>query len=374
MAELPVGSSYPLQLLITANGTGITGQTPTVTLQRLSDSFYWTGTGFTSTFTEVPLTEVDSVNQPGLYSVTFNQGIDNNPNAYTAYYNNSNIYYPGSAVEEIVFSSSEEDLNTLAIASAVAAKLLINPAIKIDSADIASQNTLSAVSDEVEEIEDNMALESTLLSGLATIENDLDNILSIIQPIAGSNQITFIFTDQNSLPIPGIKVTIKNTTNQITLAVGITDINGRLVIGLPNGAFNVLFFKSFIQFPTQPYSLVVNGNMTVSISCVTFQPTAPTSNTCACFCYLTDASGQPIPNVLFRAKLVSNFPYSPGTAMLATKDYVESISDATGYINLNLIQNGFYEITSPALFYTITDFQIPVQSSLDLSSILSLTS
>src|SRR5882724_1000982 len=134
MAELPVGSSYPLQLLITANGTGITGQTPTVTLQRLSDSFYWTGTGFTSTFTEVPLTEVDSVNQPGLYSVTFNQGIDNNPNAYTAYYNNSNIYYPGSAVEEIVFSSSEEDLNTLAIASAVAAKLLINPAIKIDSA------------------------------------------------------------------------------------------------------------------------------------------------------------------------------------------------------------------------------------------------
>jgi hypothetical protein len=282
--------------------------------------------------------------------------------------------YPGAAIEEIVFTSITATVNTLAIASAVAAKLLVNPAIQIDSSDIASQNTSLSILGLVEDIDNNMAQESTLLSGLNAIETDLDTIISIIQPIAGSNQITFVFTDQNSLPIPDIKVTIKNTTNQITLAVGITDINGQVVFGLPTGTFNVLFFKSFISFPTQPYSLIVNGDAEVDISCTTFQPTAPSPNLCACYCYLTDAAGSPISNIMFRAKLVSNYPYSPGSSMLATKDYVESISDATGYISLNLIQGGVYEMSSPALFYTVTDFQVPAQANLDLSTLLIETS
>jgi hypothetical protein len=370
-----VGSTYPLQVLITANGAGVPGQTPTVVLQRQSDLNYWNGaTSFTPVYTQLVMPPVDAINQPGLYSIPFNQSIDNTPQTYVAYYQNTTVPYNGVAVEEIVFEDSVASVNLTAIAAAVAAKLLVNPSIKIDSSDIASQNTLLSVLSEVEEIEDNMALESTLLSGIATIENDLNEIISIIQPISGSNQITFIFKDQNNLPIPGVKVTIKNTTNQITLAVGIADTNGQLVLGLPNGSFNVLFFKSFIQFPTQPYSLVVNGNATVTINCVTFQPTAPAPNLCACFCYLTDASGNPVTGILIRAKLIDNFPFSPGSAMLATKDYVECLSDATGFVNLNLIQGGYYEISAPSLFFTLTDWQVPVQASLDLSTVLGMTS
>jgi hypothetical protein len=371
---LPIGSVYPLQLLITYTGIGVIGQSPTVILQRQSDLLYWNGTTFTSVLVHVPMLQVDAVNEPGLYSINFNQAIDNTQETYVAYYTNASMSYPGSAVEEIVFANPVANVNVTAIASAVASKLLVNPSIKIDSSDIASQNTLLSVATEVEEIEDNMALESTLLSGLAAIETDLTNILTIIQPIAGSNQITFIFLDQLSNPIPGVKVTIKNQTNQITLAVGITDTNGKLVLGLPTGAFNVLFFKSFITFPSQPYALTVTGNATITINCVTFQPTAPAPNLCACYCYLTDASGNPVPNILFRAKLVSNFPFSPGSTMLATKDYVECISDATGFINLNLIQGGFYELSAPSLFYTLTDWQVPVQPNLDLSTLLSQTS
>lgn len=371
---LPIGSTYPLQLLITSGGVGVTGQTPKVILQRHSDSAYWTGSSFTPTFTQLTLPPVDAVNQPGLYSLDFNQVIDNIQNTYVAYYSNSTVPYLGASVEEIVFANPVANVNSLAIATAVASKLLVNPAIPIDSSNIAQQDTALSILAEVEEIEDNMALESTLLSGLNVIENDLTTILSIIQPISGNNQITFLFLDQNSNPIPDVKVTLKNTTNLITLAVGITDTNGKLVLGLPNGNFNVLFFKSFVSFPTQPYALTVNGNATVTINCTTFQPTAPSPNLCACYCYLTDASGSPIANTMFRAKLVSNFPYSPGSSMLATKDYVESISDATGFINLNLIQGGIYELSSPALFYTITDFQVPVQANLDLSTLLGLTS
>jgi hypothetical protein len=344
-------------------------------LQRLVDGLYWNGTtGFTSTPTYVPMPELNQTVQPGLYSINFNQTIDNVPDTYFAYYNNSNPNYLGSAVEEIVYGNIEAEVDTLAIASAVAAKILVNPAIQIDSSDIASQNTLLSVLGDVEYIEQNMALESTLLSGLAVIENDLNTILSIIQPLAGSNTIQFVFTDQNSLPIPGVKVTIKNQTDQITLAVGVTDTNGQVTFGLPTGVFNALFYKSFVQFPTLPYNFTVNANAVIDIDCVTFQPTAPTPTTCACYCYITDATGQPIPNILFRAKLVSNFPYSAGSAMLATKDYVESISDGTGYIQLNLIQGGWYELSAPALFYTVTDWQVPVQTNLDLSTLLNVSS
>jgi hypothetical protein len=114
--------------------------------------------------------------------------------------------------------------------------------------------------------------------------------------------------------------------------------------------------------------------MVVNIACTTFQPTAPSPNLCNVFCYLTDASGQPIPNILVRAKLVDNYPYSAGSSMLATKGYVECISDASGYISLNLIQGSYVEISAPALYFTLTDFQIPLQASLDLSTQLGLTS
>ncbi len=371
---LPIGSTYSLQLLITFGGIGVTGQSPLVTLQRHSDGFYWTGTAFTSTFTQVNLTQVDAARQPGLYSRDFAQVIDNVPAVYTAYYSNSTSPYQGASVEELVFANPVANVNQTAIASAVAAKILVNPAIPIDSSDIASQNLLLSVSGEVEEIEDNMALESTLLSGLNVIENDLNTIISIIQPISGSNEITFVFLDQNSLPIPGVKVTIKNTTNQITLATGITDINGQLILGLPTSSFSVLFFKSFISFPTQPYNLIVNGNATVIINCTSFQPTAPSPSLCAAYIYLIDAGGQPISNIMIRCKVVSNYPYSSGGSTLVTKDYQSVISDGTGFCRLNLIRGAFYEISAPALFLTITDYKVPDQATLDLSTLLGVSS
>lgn len=370
-----IGSTYPLQLLILSSGVGVTGQSPTVILQRLSDSLYWNGsTSFSPTIAFIPMTEVDSVNQPGLYQVVFNQAVDNTAQTYTAYYSNPTFPYQGSSVEELVFANSVANVNNLAIASAVASKLFVNPAIPIDTSDIASQNTLLSVLATDTTIEQNMAQEATLLSGLDVIENDLTEIISILQPTSGSNNITFSFTDQNSNPIPGIKTTVMNTLAQITLAVGTSDTNGRLTLGLPNGTFKILFFKSFIQFPTMPYTLVVNGDATVVIPCTTFQPTAPSPNTCAIFCYLVDASGQPIPNISVRGKVVSNFPNSPASSMLATKEYVESISDASGYIQLNLMQGTYVEISAPALFLTITDYLVPAVASLDLSTLLSVTS
>jgi hypothetical protein len=372
---LPVGFITTLNLFISSNDVGITGQSPTLILQRLNDLTYFNGTtGFTGTVTRIPLTEIDSVNQPGIYSFIFQQSLDTTgQNSYRAFYNNPSSSYPGSAIEDLVYSNVAAQVNVLQIASAVASKILVNPAIPINSADIASNALLSMVYTDVQSIEANGAQESTLLSGITTIENDLTEILSIIQPLAGSNIVKFVFTDQNSNPIPGIRLTLLNTSSQIVLATGVSNYNGTLTLGLPNGTFNFLLFKSFVSFPAQPINLVVNGNATAPVSCTTFTPTAPTPTTCACYAYLVDASGNPIPNIPVRAKVTTNFPNSPATSTLITKGWTETCTDGTGYFSLNLIQGVFYEISIVDLWYTLTDFQIPTQSSLDLSTKLALT-
>lgn len=376
MNVIPPGTTVPLDLMIISSVGGVTGQSPTVLLQRKSDGLYWDGgTGFVVTPTQLPLAEVDPVNQPGLYSRPFSSPINIlTSETFVAYYTNANPTYPGNAVDELVFSTQQATVNSLQIAQAVAAKILVNPAIPIDSADIASQALLLEAEEDIDNIEANMALESTLDAFAVNTGNSLSLILSIIQPLIGTNQITFVFTDQNLLPVPGIKVTIKNTTSLITLAVGVSDINGQFTLGLPSGTFNVLFYKPFYSFVTQPYVLTVTTNQTVPITATSFQPTSAIPNVCACYCYLLDAMGQPVVGEMVRAKLVSDFPFSPGTSMLATKKIVEAFSDGTGYVQLNLIQGGTYEISSPALYFTLTNFKVPAVASLDLSLQLPLNS
>lgn len=375
MNVIPLGKTVPLDFLITANGQGITGQTPVVALKRASDNAYWTGSGFSGTFTTVSLSEVSITHEPGLYSVNFDQSIDNVENTYVAYYVNGGVTAPGSAVEEFFFTeTAAQGLNPISLASAVAAKILLNPAIKINSADIASQTTLLAVQATVNDIDANMATQASLTSLTNSFNTFATTVLGILQPVTGSNQVQFILTDQNIDPVPGVAITLKNTSNQITLAYGVTDINGKLTFGLPAGTFNVLFYKPFVTFPTQPYSLVVTTNMTVPISVTTFQPTAPSPDLCACFAYIQDAVGQPVEGASVRAKLVVNFPYSPAANTLVGKSYVETTTDASGYFELDLIKGATYEIVAPEIYYGLTNFVIPNQANLDLSTVVNKTS
>src|SRR3990167_10747338 len=50
----------------------LTGLTPSLTVRRLTDKFYWNGgQDFTSTFTQVTMSAVNAVNQGGYYERTF---------------------------------------------------------------------------------------------------------------------------------------------------------------------------------------------------------------------------------------------------------------------------------------------------------------
>ena len=49
----------------------LSGLSPTLTIRRQSDNFYWGGASFTSVFTQVTMSAVDSVSQGGYYSYMF---------------------------------------------------------------------------------------------------------------------------------------------------------------------------------------------------------------------------------------------------------------------------------------------------------------
>ncbi len=372
MNVVPVNAILPLQFFISSNNVGIVNQTPTLLIQKTSDNTYFNGAGYSGTPVPLSMVEVDSTNQPGLYTYTFDRDGDTSEQNYDLYFSNTGVY-AGNAVDSIYYSNTGAQLqNALLVAQAVASKMMVDTSIKINTADIASQTTLLDVQGDVDNIEANGAKQSTLVAFRTEINTKLDNILSIIQPVTGSNTVIVHVQDQDLNPIPDVQITFKNSGNTITLAMGRTDSNGDLTLALPNGVFHLFFLKAFVQFPTMPYEITVTGNQTFTIDSTTFQPTAPSPSLCASYIYLVDASGRPITNVVFRAKLVKNFPYSPATATLGTKDWIEVLSDGSGYVQIDLLRGATYEFSCPDTYFSVTNYVVPDQASLDLSTLIPL--
>jgi hypothetical protein len=76
MDRYPIASTVNLDFTVSAAGAGATGETPGIAIQRLTDSFYYddglpSGSRFVASFNNSTMTEVDSVNLPGLYRYQF---------------------------------------------------------------------------------------------------------------------------------------------------------------------------------------------------------------------------------------------------------------------------------------------------------------
>lgn len=76
MDRYPVSETVNLDLTITASGAGVTGETPTVVIQRLSDGLYYdddlaSGSRFAAAYDTNNMTEVDATNLAGLYRYQF---------------------------------------------------------------------------------------------------------------------------------------------------------------------------------------------------------------------------------------------------------------------------------------------------------------
>lgn len=111
--SFPVGSVRILSFqIVDFNGLGVTGQSPTVSVRRTSDGRYFNGTAFQVAFISLPMTELDSVNIPGVYVRTFDQALDNREETYFIHYVNS-AGTVTTNVEELDFS--DQGLRTIDI-------------------------------------------------------------------------------------------------------------------------------------------------------------------------------------------------------------------------------------------------------------------
>jgi len=54
-----------------SSGVGVTGATITLSIRRQSDGFFWSGSGYSSSFAGLTMTETDSTNVPGAYHYEF---------------------------------------------------------------------------------------------------------------------------------------------------------------------------------------------------------------------------------------------------------------------------------------------------------------
>lgn len=67
-----VGDTYYVgALFLDADGVGQTGESPIVHIRRASDGMFWTGSGYSSTPTDLAMTEVSAANAPGEYVYAF---------------------------------------------------------------------------------------------------------------------------------------------------------------------------------------------------------------------------------------------------------------------------------------------------------------
>lgn len=81
MDRHPIASIVNLDITITTLGAGVTGETPTCVVQRLTDNFYYdatqpTGARFAAGYFANAMIEVDNVNLAGLYRFQFDHSED----------------------------------------------------------------------------------------------------------------------------------------------------------------------------------------------------------------------------------------------------------------------------------------------------------
>jgi len=76
MDRFPIAATVNLDFTVSSAGAGVTGETPSIAIQRLTDDFFYddglpTGTRFVASFNTSTMSEVDLTNLPGLYRYQF---------------------------------------------------------------------------------------------------------------------------------------------------------------------------------------------------------------------------------------------------------------------------------------------------------------
>ncbi len=193
---------------------------------------------------------------------------------------------------------------------------------------------------------------------------------------SGPGLVDIEVVDSNTtLPIPDVRVFVKNEDKSLTLSRGTTDAQGTHTLGLTDGTYNLFFQKSFVDFAADN-PMVVVGDSTVVYQGTTFAATSPGSpDTCVVYGWVIGIDGNPVKNAKVKATETESARYNGVYKLGKLTDSVRT--DTNGYWELELIQSSnltpagikyTVAITYPGLTYT-KDILVPDAATVEFSTL-----
>jgi hypothetical protein len=318
--------------LVSPSGLGATGLSPEVAIRRISESqggvdldgYYWDGAVFISTPTWLTMTEVDAVNQPGLYFYKWEQSLIQTNIVHDVYYRHLTAPI-GFAVEQHVVTDEIQIPASSPIVPVDPNDTVMGKLAQLESP---SGPQAEAIADAVWDEE----LIQHLLPGSTGAA--LNNCSSAQ---IGASMVEITIEDQANVPIQGAFVDVFDATNTNFIMRGVTDINGLTTIAIQDGSYNVRVFKSGYAF-TVPETLVVSGDGAITYNGTNQLSIIPpgSPDLCAIFGTIVNAAGVPIPGACVQAYAVT--PQAVGGNQ-DSGAVAGTVTDSNGFFQIDLVRN-----------------------------------
>lgn len=245
-----VGDTITVDVVITDpyTGLGLTGQTPSLWLQRASDGLYWTGAAW-GAVTALSPSEVDATNLPGLYR------------------------YTGPAATEDRYTARA----------------------KVDN--------VPTVQGEAYEVHVGVAKLSREGADGDTLETLSDQLDTVAVP-TGSSMVTITVVDGDGAPVEDVQVSIYDSGNTAFKQTKTTNASGQVITTLNDATYAVRLRKAGYTF-TVPETLVVSGVTADQYAGTAYVLPIPTSpNACIMYGDIIIPGGGPSADIEVKARII----------------------------------------------------------------------
>jgi len=159
-----------------------------------------------------------------------------------------------------------------------------------------------------------------------------DNKVTILQPLEGINQITFVTKTSNDIVIPSVSIDILNLSDEFITRVN-TNINGIGIQSLNPGTYKVVAHRQKTSFT--PFEFSASGAIVVPVLGISFLPSQPSSpNLQTVYGYIIDGSGVAVVG----AQIIAE-PVTPTTAgSTVAPNPITATTNSVGYFEISLLK------------------------------------
>lgn len=172
--------------------------------------------------------------------------------------------------------------------------------------------------------------------------------------------------------VEDVQVRLYSDDGSTFITYGTTDSSGEFTTDVPDATYWVRFFKTGYAFASKLYVEVdaAQASNTFDVEAENLEelPPSAANNLCRVSGYAVDAGGQPRKGATFQFMLSQVRHIVSGRPITAAK--VISRSDEYGYLEVELIQNAFYEVVVEGLDDQVFMAQVPELQSCNLTELI----